>query len=501
MQHPRFCEQLRRLLCAILSAAVTAAMCACGGGGAQGTQPISGSVSATAHPLVAKYSAQIPASSSAFVEFGKDQTYGRKTSSQVPNSAGTVEILVAGMQPATTYHMRVVTTGRNGTQVDSDHTFTTGQPDAASVPITTVKRSGSPAPGVELLDMVVPNGKLQAAVVDLDGTLVWYYAYDPAMGFPYPIRPMPGGHMLITIGTRLMREIDLAGTTIRELTPDVLNQRLEAASRPERITGFHHDALPLPNGHVVVICEQQKMVTLAGDSSPRMIRGDALIDLDGNFNPVWTWSAFDHLDVNRHPMDVEDWLHSNGLLYSPTDHALILSIRNQHWVLKIDYADGQGSGAVLWRLGPGGDFHLSDDPLDWFYGQHFPSFADNQNGNLNLSLAVFDNRATNQDGTTCATTTGTCYSRPLILKLDETTMTASIQWQDDLSLYSLWGGSIQTLSNGNVEFDVPNPFPGLQSRIMEVSRDSKQTVWQMDIQGQLAYRGYRIPSLYPGVQW
>jgi hypothetical protein len=36
---------------------------------------------------------------------------------------------------------------------------------------------------------------------------------------------------------------------------------------------------------------------------------------------------------------------------------------------------------------------------------------------------------------------------------------------------------------------------------MEVTRDGKQTVWQMDIQGQLAYRGYRIPSLYPGVQW
>jgi len=27
------------------------------------------------------------------------------------------------------------------------------------------------------------------------------------------------------------------------------------------------------------------------------------------------------------------------------------------------------------------------------------------------------------------------------------------------------------------------------------------TVWQMDIAGQWAYRAYRIPSLYPGVQW
>jgi len=79
------------------------------------------------------------------------------------------------------------------------------------------------------------------------------------MGFPYPIRPMPNGHMLITIGTNLMREIDLAGTTLRELTPDLLNQRLQAVSRPERITDFHHDALPLASGHIIVICEQQKL--------------------------------------------------------------------------------------------------------------------------------------------------------------------------------------------------------------------------------------------------
>jgi len=28
-----------------------------------------------------------------------------------------------------------------------------------------------------------------------------------------------------------------------------------------------------------------------------------------------------------------------------------------------------------------------------------------------------------------------------------------------------------------------------------------QTVWQMAITSQFAYRGFRIPSLYPGVQW
>jgi arylsulfate sulfotransferase len=31
--------------------------------------------------------------------------------------------------------------------------------------------------------------------------------------------------------------------------------------------------------------------------------------------------------------------------------------------------------------------------------------------------------------------------------------------------------------------------------------ESPQIVWQMNIIGASAYRGYRIPSLYPGVVW
>ena len=30
---------------------------------------------------------------------------------------------------------------------------------------------------------------------------------------------------------------------------------------------------------------------------------------------------------------------------------LIVSIRNQSWLMKVDYRDGAGTGEVLWRLG------------------------------------------------------------------------------------------------------------------------------------------------------
>ena len=124
--------------------------------------------------------------------------------------------------------------------------------------------------------------------------------------------------------------------------------------------------------------------------------GDALVDLDQNHNPVWVWDTFDHLcpatptgpclDINRHPLGFPDWTHSNALVYSPDDGNLILSMRNQSWVLKIDYQDGQGSGDILWRLGPQGDFTLTNGGIDdWFYAQHYANFVSpNSTGVFNL---------------------------------------------------------------------------------------------------------------------
>jgi hypothetical protein len=47
-----------------------------------------------------------------------------------------------------------------------------------------------------------------------------------------------------------------------------------------------------------------------------------------------------------------------------------------------------------------------------------------------------------------------------------------------------------------------NPFNQAASQIMEVTQtDNPETIWQMNVTGVATYRGYRIPSLYPGVTW
>ena len=76
-------------------------------------------------------------------------------------------------------------------------------------------------------------------------------------------------------------------------------------------------------------------------------------------------------------MNFPDWTHSNAVLYSASDGDLVLSMRHQNWILKIDYNNGQGAGDIVWHLGEGGDFTLQNgnDPVDWFYAQHKPSFV------------------------------------------------------------------------------------------------------------------------------
>jgi arylsulfate sulfotransferase len=313
-----------------------------------------------------------------------------------------------------------------------------------------------------------------------------------------------------------MQEVDLTGQVVWQLTGAQLNQALAAATCAGcniTVVGMHHDFAVLPNGHLIVIASQDKVETgLSGFPNPVTVAGDVLIDLDENHNPVWLWSSFDHLDLNRHLMGLPDWTHTNTVIYSPDDKALIISMRHQSWVLKINYNDGQGAGEVLWKLGYQGDFSLQNgtDPQDWFYAQHDPNIISPNSSGI-FQLLLFDDgnlRVLDSSGTTCGSGTP-CETRVPILQLDETAKTATIEWVDNAApAYSNFGGSSRLLQNGNVEFDEcgltitgTNTLAN-KSAILEVTKTTPpQTVWQMQISGQYAYRAFRMPSLYPGVQW
>lgn len=485
---------------------------------------VTSSVTSTPNPLVAQYSFTAPAAANFLVQFGTTTSYGLETWSQhIPPSGGTVNMLVAGMRASTAYHMRISASFAAGVQYrDTDHTFTTGGlPNVQIAPISASAVPGmSPSGGVELLDLVNPNfnsPSLLAVATDLSGNVIWYLNGQAAGTGPNPVKLLPNGHMLVnySVGqsdgaSSLLQEVDLAGNVVWQMNGSDLNQALAAAGYNLTVIGTHHDVAVLPNGHLVVIASTtQTLSNLIGYPANTVVTGDVLIDLDLNHKPVWVWNEFNYLDVNRHPMGFPDWTHTNAILYSPSDGDLIVSSRHQHWIIKVDYQNGQGSGNIVWKLGWQGDFTLvgGTDPIDWFYAQHGPSII-TPNSSGNFQMILFDNgdyRVADNSGNNCGLASG-CYSTVPIFQIDEAAKTATVIWRDNLQpSYSFFGGNAEVLSNGDVEFDQCDLTPLAAvgpAYITEVTNGSNpQMVWQMEITGFSAYRAFRIPSLYPGVRW
>jgi arylsulfate sulfotransferase len=166
-------------------------------------------------------------------------------------------------------------------------------------------------------------------VTDLSGSVLWTYA-DPGsqdLNIINGVKMLPNGNLLMAIGQGVpstypipqgtineVREVNLAGDTVREISIDDLNAELASAICAEcevTLTTFHHDIEPLPNGHWIALAQTRRELSATttptlNNSPPTPVIGDVLVDLDQNMQPVWVWNEFNHLDPNRHPISVSD---------------------------------------------------------------------------------------------------------------------------------------------------------------------------------------------------
>lgn len=457
-------------------------------------------VSPTGNPLVALYSAPPSPGSSMYVQFAKaGPNPAWQNTSPLPVVPGkSTNFLVAGMQPDTTYLMRDVLD--NGT-ASAPLTFTTGSlPSYLKFPSFQVLQP--PAAGTDLSRGVIFHAGIQTGATpntvdilatDLNGNILWYY--DPiANRFPgYAQNLEPGGTVMMLGGKHIgnaggynrLRQVDLAGDTLRETNVHAINAQLAALHRP-RIIDFSHEAKLLPNGDTAVLAGTQKVVNFHG--KPTRFTGNLVLVLDQNFNVAWVWNSFHWLNTNRlgtdHPIP-SDWLHANAVSWSPEDNNLIVSLRTQDWVIKIDYANGTGNGRILWKLGAYGNFRpIASDPHPWFTHQHDARYISN-----NIML-VFD------DGNTRHMFNHSANSRGQEWLINEQNMTATLLVNADLGNYSQFLGSAQLLPNGSLTFTSgglgPGTNPGGQS-IEVLPNGTKVYVQQMS---EYEYRSYFENSLY-----
>lgn len=485
--------------------------------------PLTPVVSFTPNALVAMYSApKCPAGYTmrvAFIEF--QTTRPSATTRKACDGAHTMNFYVGGMRQGALYFMVHQIFNQQG---DPIATGPVKYFIAGTVPLPIPFTGPEIAPGVEtsVADRIVLMSPIQGTeeypqyprAHDLTGRIVWYYDRDMDVN-PSLYRPVAGGTFLMAVGRgelegQILREIDLAGNVVRETTVESINDQLEVLGYTDPLTSFHHEARKLPNGHYAVIGSVERIMVDVQGPGPIDVLADYIVVLDEDFQLVWAWSGFDHLDPYRIAIMGEtcvhqgpgcppiflaeianDWMHSNAIAPTP-DGDLILSMRHQDWVVKVNYDNGAGDGSVVWRLGPDGDFTLNDaDPYPWFTHQHDPNFV-----SLN-QLTIYDN-----GNTRCVANPELCYSRGQVYQLDTNTMTASLVVNANLGLYAFAVGSAQQVSNGNYAFDSGIAPAGEEfySRHAEVTTATGAINYQL-FTNQGAYRSFRMVDLYtkPGV--
>jgi len=375
-----------------------------------------------------------------------------------------------------------------------------------------------------------------------------------------------------------LRQMDLAGNVVRETNMGAIQQELVALGSVDGgsctgitnptvgtacVGSFHHDAIQtLPNGYMAALLDMERIYPAGtqnnAGSLPVDIIGDMIIVMNANWQVVWYWDSFDpsgggqgypQLPIGQTaplgetcgtstsgcpPMFLlksgisplaHDWLHPNTLYYWPapqngntTGGDLIMSVRHQDRIYRIDYKDGAGDGSVVWQMGPPDDGLLQpsnftlpntwNDPWPWFSHQHDVGI---QNGGAG-AMTVMDNGNTRTSPSlglaNCKP--DDCDSRGMAFTIDQTTMTLGPLVSYDLGGYSSAMGSADLLSNGNYFFENAIVFVslsvGTQGFSLEISPTGALAsppapevgpmVPTTNISGPQQYRAWQMQSLY-----
>lgn len=153
----------------------------------------------------------------------------------------------------------------------------------------------------------------------------------------------------------------------------------------------HHDALPLPDGNVLMIAWEYKTSeeAIAAGRNPALLTQnklfpDHLVEVDtSNDSIVWEWHVWDHLIqdydstkanygvVRDHPELVDinysaaprsrrgfpDWLHSNAIAYNAQFDQIVLCVHNfgEIWVIDHSTTSEEARGHTGGRYDQGGD--------------------------------------------------------------------------------------------------------------------------------------------------
>ena len=199
-------------------------------------------------------------------------------------------------------------------------------------------------------------------VLDASGEVVWYYKTDVRIAGATQLN---NGNILFTLSDFRTVEIDWLGNVIQQWYASKRPQGTLDNAVAVSAKAIHHQPFEMPSGHFLTFSavsqEVKNYYTSETDpNAPRktaLVMGDKVIEYDRKGAIQWSWDSFDYLDpyrigyntINRY-WDVRgfpdhmDWTHGNGLTHDHFDDSIIISLRNQDAIIKIDKKHMKSSG-------------------------------------------------------------------------------------------------------------------------------------------------------------
>ncbi len=390
--------------------------------------------------------------------------------------------------------------------------------------------------------------------VDEEGEVVWYYVSDARIA---GVTQMSNGNLFFHHVDFRSVEMDMTGRVIRMFYASGRPGGPVAGAIPIEAASLHHQPHQMPNGNFLAMTANARTIenyftSETDPDAPRRTQpvvGDRFVEFTPAGDIVWSWDTFDHLDVYRwsyHLLEVYwhnrgfphhlDWTHGNGITYDPVDDSVIVSLRHQDALIKIDKA----SGEIRWILGDHGNWKSPQkekllEPaheLRWHYHGHNPRVT------ADGTILMYDNGICRAQPYEPQAAPHECFARAVEYAVDEAARSVREVWtssdDDDPERVISWAmGDAHRLANDNMlivdsiclpmreqltaschvsdltwnewkrEEWHPNDMP-YWTRIREMKRDaSREVVFELHLEdphelvGWQTFGGARVASLYP----
>ncbi len=430
-----------------------------------------------------------------------------------------------GLKPARTYQIAIRLENEAGASLDVPGSIAvTTDPLPSDFPPIIVL-SADPTrmePGLLLFgNRNLDTGEGYTVALDQSGDVVWYIEQ-----FLPDLRQLDNSLLLTRTG--ILAEMTPLGERVRVWNAALSGDPAPPGSIPIEVSRFHHEVFPTSLGTILTLHGTLELVDdfPTSDTDPNAPTTSALVkDEPGiEFDPttgaiLHEWSPLAVLDPQRIGYNAtsneNDWAHANAIIHDERDDSIIISLRHQDTVYKVD----RQSGALKWILAPHDNWGLEwqpylltpvGAPFEWSYHQHAPMITPQgtlliyDNGNYRAS--PFEVKLPDEDN----------YSRAVEYEIDEERMEIRQVWAYGIDagpkIFSFAVGDADWLpktgnvliTHGFVTVIDGVPTPALETRIIEVDHSTPpQEVLVVSIRDDspaptrwLTYRSEKIRDLY-----